>query len=429
MVLDSPPLVGRAMQTGGVRAAAQPGDLLTLFDPAVRADPYPLYTRVREASPMTAGGGQVTVVAGYDDCLAVLRDPRALSDRRQSALLRRAMTVPDSVPAGMRWAVETPSFLFLDPPDHTRLRRLVAQAFTARRVEQLRPTIERLTADLLEAAGSEMDVVDELAYPLPLTVIADLLGVPREDMPRLREWSAVLTRALDPYIALTGQPAEGLERRMAVLIEFREYFQRLVERRRREPGDDLVSALTAVQDGGDRLSSQELLSTCVLLLVAGHETTVNLIANGVLALLRNPAQFAMLAADPGLAPGVVEEVLRYDPPVQLLMRIAGEDLTVGGTTVPSGSMVLLLLAAANRDPAVNPEPDRFDIARAQLRHLAFGFGIHFCLGAPLARLEAQVAFAAFARRFPRAQAASTEMRYRDNVTLRGLTRLPVLTRG
>ena len=248
---------------------------------------------------MMVGGGQVAVVAGYDDCLAVLRHPRALSDRRRSAVFRRAAAMADSVPTGMRWAVETPSFLFLDPPDHTRLRRLVAQAFTARRVEQLRPTIEGLTADLLDAAGSEMDVVGELAYPLPLTVIADLLGVPREDTPRLREWSAVLTRALDPYIALTGQPAEGLERRMAALTEFREYFQRLVELRRRDPGDDLVSALTAAEDGGDRLSSEELLSTCVLLLVAGHETTVNLIANGVLALLRHPGQFAMLAANLG----------------------------------------------------------------------------------------------------------------------------------
>jgi cytochrome P450 len=418
------------MQTGGMTTSAQPVDLLALFDPAVRADPYPLYARAREASPMLVAGGQVAVVAGYDDCLAVLRHPQALSDRRRSAAFaQRAAAMADGVPEGMQWAVETPSFLFLDPPDHTRLRRLVAQAFTARRVEQLRPTIERLTADLLDAAGSEMNVIDELAYPLPLTVIADLLGVPREDTPRLRGWSAVLTRALDPSVPLTGQPAEGLERRMTVLTEFREYFQRLVEQRRRDPGDDLVSALTAVEDGGDRLSSEELLSTCVLLLVAGHETTVNLIANGVLALLRHPDQLTMLAADPGLAPGTVEEALRYDPPVQLMMRVAGEDLTVGGTTVPSGSIVLLLLAAASRDPAANEEPDRFDIGRTQPRHLAFGFGAHFCLGAPLARLEAQVALAAFARRFPQARVASSELQYRDNVTLRGLTELPILTDG
>lgn len=339
----------------GVTTSAEPADLLTLFDPAVRADPYPLYARLREASPITVAGGLVGVFGRFADCETVLEHPAARSDRRRSTLF--AQQPP-------RWAQETPSFLFLDPPDHTRLR----------------------------------------------------------------EWSAVLTRALDPSFALSGRAAEGLDARMAVVEEFSAYFRALTERLRRHPGDDLLSALTAVQDGGDRLTTEELLSTCVLL-VAGHETTVNLIANGVLALLRHPAQRAMLAADPAPAPAAVEEVLRYDPPVQLTARIAGEDMTIGGLPLAEGSLALLLLAAAGRDPAVTAEPERFDITREQPRHLAFGHGIHFCLGAPLARSEAQIALAAFARRFPSAALATGDLRYRDNVTLRGLAELPVLLAG
>ncbi len=411
-------------QTGPMAATAPTPDLLTLFDPAVRADPYPLYARVREAGPMPVADGLVTVFARYEDCEAVLRSPEARSDRRNSVLFAQATA---SAQGAVPWVEQTPPFLFLDPPDHTRLRRLVSKAFTARRVEQLRPGVERLVAGLLDDAGDELEVVEGLAYPLPLTVIADLLGVPREDTPRLRDWSVVLTRALDPSLALTGQPAEGVAQRVSAMNEFREYFSDLTDRRRRDPQDDLLSGLVAAEDGGDRLSLEELLTTCVLLLVAGHETTVNLIANGVLALLRHPDQLALLAADPALAPGVVEEVLRYDPPVQLTARVAGTGLAVSGVELQPGTLALLLLAAAGRDPAVNPEPDRFDVRRPSPRHLAFGHGIHFCLGAPLARLEAQIALAGFARRFPEATLAGEALRYRDAVTLRGLAELRVRT--
>lgn len=414
------------IHTGRMAAPAPTPDLLSLFDPAVRAQPYPLYERVREAGPVQVADGLVTVFARYADCEAVLRHPEARSDRRHSALFARATASGDGA---VPWVEETPPFLFLDPPDHTRLRRLVSQAFTARRVERLRPSVERLVADLLDGVGEELEVVEGLAYPLPLAVIADLLGVPREDTSRLREWSIVLTRALDPSIALTGRPPEGMAQRVAAMNEFREYFSALTEQRRREPRDDLLSAMVAAEDGGDRLSVEELLTTCVLLLVAGHETTVNLIANGVLALVRHPDQLALLARDPELAPAVVEEVLRYDPPVQLTARVAGSGLTVAGVDLPPGTLALLLLAAAGRDPAVNPDPDRFDIRRAAPRHLAFGHGIHFCLGAPLARLEAQIALAEFARRFPSARPADERLRYRDAVTLRGLAELPLRTAG
>ena len=405
-------------------APAPTPDLLTLFDPAVRAEPYPLYQRVREAGPLQVADGLVTVFSRYEDCEAVLRHPDARSDRRDSALFAQASSAGEGA---VPWVEATPPFLFLDPPDHTRLRRLVSKAFTARRVEQLRPSVERLVTDLLDAAGDDFEVVEGLAYPLPLAVIADLLGVPREDTSRLREWSVVLTRALDPSLALTGRPPEGLEQRVAAMEEFREYFSALTERRRAEPRDDLLSAMVAAEDGGDRLSVEELLTTCVLLLVAGHETTVNLIANGVLALIRHPEQLALLADDASLAPAVVEEVLRYDPPVQLTARVAGDELAVAGAQLPPGSLALLLLAAAGRDPAANPDPDRFDVRRPSPRHLAFGHGIHFCLGAPLARLEAQIALREFARRFPGARLADEELRYRDAVTLRGLAELRVRT--
>jgi cytochrome P450 len=413
------------IHTGPVAAPTSPPDLLSLFDPSVRADPYPLYEQVRAVSPLPVAEGLVTVFARFDDCEAVLRHPEARSDRRRSTVFARAASSPGGVP----WVEETPPFLFLDPPDHTRLRRLVSQGFTARRVERLRPAIQQLVGELLDAAGEQPEIVEDLAYPLPLTVIADLLGVPREDTPRLREWSVVLTRALDPSIALTGRPPEGLEQRVAVMEEFRAYFTELTDRRRREPRDDLLSALVAAEDQGDRLSIEELLTTCVLLLVAGHETTVNLIANGVLALVRNPEQLALLAADAALAPGTVEEVLRFDPPVQLTARVAGEDLAVGEVRLEPGSLALLLLAAAGRDPEANPDPDRFDIRRPSPRHVSFGHGIHFCLGAPLARLEAQVALAEFARRFPRARLVDEQVRYRDTITLRGLAELRVRASG
>jgi unspecific monooxygenase len=320
------------------------------------------------------------------------------------------------------------SFLTMDPPDHTRLRRLVSKAFTARLIERLRPRAEELVAELLDAvpAGVTADLLGALAYPLPVILISELLGVPPEDRDLFKGWSDALARGLDPDFLL---PADDLAQRDAARAQFADYFRELAARRRAEPRDDLLSALVAVSDGGSALSEEELLATCVLLLVAGHETTVNLIGNGALALLRHPGQLAWFREHPEESAAAVEELLRYDPPVQLTLRAALEERQVAGTTLAKGEMVLLITGAANRDPAVFPAPDRLDLTRyagagraETPRHLAFGHGIHFCLGAPLARLEGQIALR---RLFEReVTLADVPVSYRDNLALRGLSALP-----
>jgi cytochrome P450 len=319
-------------------------------------------------------------------------------------------------------------FLFLDPPDHTRLRGLVSTAFTPRVIERLRPRIDQLVAELLEEAADRgrLEVVADLAYPLPVVIISELLGVPPEDQSRFRGWSKVMAAALDPELLV---PPDVLQRRATVVSEFSEYFQGLIAERRRQPADDLLSALVVVEDQGDRLSEEELLATLILLLVAGHETTVNLIGNGVLALLRHPDQLARLRSDPGLIKNTVEEVLRWDPAVQLDGRTALSDITVGDVTVPAGGQALLLIAAANRDENHIADGEKFDITRPDIRHLSFALGAHYCLGAPLARAEAQAAISGVLRHFPaiRLPADNSGLRYRDTLVLRGLEALPVET--
>jgi cytochrome P450 len=378
------------------------------FDPAIREDPYPAYHRLRELRPVLHDETTGTwILSRHRDVAWFLRDDRFSSDRRKGPSFEPP---PDPYPM-------LPSMLFVDPPEHTRLRGLVSRAFTPRMVDQLRGRVEEVTAFLLDQAEAAraFDLVELFAYPLPVVVIAELLGVPPEDRLRFQEWSMRLIRGLDPVT----DPAV-----MHDLFLAREalhaYLREIVERRRTERRDDLISGLLAL----DELSEPELLVMCQLLLVAGHETTVNLLGNGVLTLLENPDQVERLLAEPDLARPAVEELLRYTSPVQFTGRLALADVEIDGFTVRAGERVMGLVGAANRDPSVFPDPDRLDLGRDPNPHLSFGRGIHFCLGAPLARLEAQVALPALFGRFPGLRLAGRP-ELRDMVVLRGLSRLPV----
>ncbi|MBV9933717.1 MAG: cytochrome P450 [Actinobacteria bacterium] len=392
------------------------------FDPDFRADPYPTYRRLREEDPIHTSILGPKVLTQYELCSSILRDYRTGSDETKSNAYAD-WVAQGNEPLVRAEDASTP-FLFLDPPDHTRLRGLVSKAFTPKVVEGLRPRAQQLTDDLIDAAAArgQMDVIGDFAYLLPVTIISEMLGVPVEDHETFKGWSRELARALDPEFVL---PPEVIEARQRASDEFMEYFRRLIAQRRSDPRDDLLSALVAVEEQGDTLTEAELLSTLILLLIAGHETTVNLIGNGVLALLRNRAQFEKLAADPTLAKSATEEVLRYDAPVQMTMRVAHDELRFGDFAMGKGEAAILLVAAANRDPAMFDDPETFDITRDDSRHLAFSSGIHFCLGASLARLEGQVALATLARRLPTMELAVDRPEYKENIVLRGLAALPV----
>jgi cytochrome P450 len=397
-------------------------ELARLRDPAVLPDPYPVLARLREASPFAEAGGALVVVGRHRDCSAVLRDPRASSARGTSLL---------SPPGGPR----ARSFLSMDPPDHARLRGLVSKAFTPRVVAALAPRVREVAGELLTEAAcgqagaggrSEIEVVSQLAYPLPVRIISELLGVPPEDRSRFAGWSASLAHSLQPRFGAADDTAPAAQQ---ARLEFGGYFGDLIAARRARPAHDLLSELIRAEDDGQRLTEDELIGTCVLLLVAGHETTVGLISNTILALLRHPGQLAEVRADPALAAGAVEETLRYDAPVQLTSRVARGGLRVGEVSAPDGAVVLLLLAAAGRDPRVYAEPDRFDLHRGASSHLAFAAGPHFCLGAPLARLEATIAVQEFAARLTAPELDEASLSYKPNFNLRGPQRLVVGFRG
>ncbi|MEU4251754.1 cytochrome P450 [Amycolatopsis sp. NPDC026612] len=398
-------------------SSVDPQEFFALFAAERRPDPYPHYRRWRESRPVAVLGERMFVISGLAEATQVLRDPAF--GHPEPEYLDPADRLPDQ-PVDESGRVVR-AFLSLNPPDHTRLRRLVAKAFTPRMVEQLAPRIEELAAELIERAGDEFDVMTALAKPLPVEVIAELLGVPLDDREQFAAWSHAMARALDPQFL---QSPETVEPAVRARQSFVGYFRELAEQRRREPGEDLLSALVAVSDAGDVLSEGELLVTLTLLLIAGHETTTNLIGNGVLALVRHPHGLKPLGSDGENAARVVEEVLRYDSPAQLTARTALGDTALGALEVPAGSQVIILIGAANRDPATGPAPESFDPAREPGRHLAFGQGIHFCLGAPLARLEARIAFRELARRRPGLALAGTP-EWNPTTTLRGLSTLPV----
>ncbi|MFF2555411.1 cytochrome P450 [Nocardia sp. NPDC058058] len=403
------------------------GFFAQLLDPAQRVDPYPLYARIREQGPVRLGDLPVAVLSTHRDCATILRHKSAVVERHHASIPLGPTPVHDLAGPSADELSGTASMLFRDAPDHTRLRRLVAKAFTPAVVRGLEPRITEIADAALDRATERgnIDLVEDLAYPLPITVICELLGVPLEDEPRLRRWSMLLARALDPVSATgTGRPDPA--DMVTANNELHDYFEQLVRVRRTCPGDDLLSALIVAEESGDALTRDEVISTCALLLIAGHETTVNLIANTALTLLRpgHRHHLSILRTAPAFSASVIEESLRYDPPVQLVPRIAREPIELPGIDIAAGDLVVLLLAAANRDPAVFADPDRFDPARDN-RHLAFGLGQHFCLGAPLARLEASVALTRFAHRVHDPHLACDPPPYREHVTLRGPAKLPV----
>lgn len=389
---------------------------LDIFDPAVKADPYPVYEALRAQGPVTWSPRLgAWLVLGYDAACAVLGDVQSFTNRRRE-------TRPRGDTAGDARAFSSPTMLNEEPPDHTRLRGLAARAFTPRSVALLEPRIRAITEELLAPfpCGSAFDVVDALAYPLPVIVIAEMLGIPPGDRDFFK-------RCSDNVVSLneTSTP-EDVARVQASSRELREYLSGVIDERRTAPRDDLISRFLDAATEHPWFDDGALLDMCVLLLIAGNETTTNLISAAVLALARFPDQRRKLVEQPALMPAAVEEFLRFDGPVQLDPRIAARDATLDNATIPAGSVVHVVLTAANRDPAQFADPTSLDLTRATNPHIAFGRGIHFCLGAPLARLEARIALEALVRRFPHYElVASGPLEYGPSFILRGLRRLPI----
>ena len=391
------------------------------FAPEMLEDPYPTYHRLRATHPvLRIPRLDAWIVTSYEAVNQALRNPQLSSDRFPRARKRLASRGLDAlIDDRMR------SMIHMDAPDHTRLRSLVNKAFTPKAVNSMEEHIQHLVDGLLDAVQAEgrMEVISDLAYPLPVMVIAKMLGVPPEDRDRFKQWSDDMSTLLggDPG----ALPEEVLRRAIASREELVDYFRAVAARRREQPGNDLLSALLQAEEEGGRLTEDELYSTVVLLLAAGNETTTNLIGNGLLALLRHPDQLRRVWSDPTLVPATVEEMLRYDSPVQLTTRLAKVDMEIHGTKISQGEWLYLVMGAANRDPAQFPEPDRFDVSRSDNKHVAFGAGAHFCLGAPLARLEAQVTLRSLRRRCPNLRLGPENAVFRNNFNLRGLKALSV----
>jgi cytochrome P450 len=387
------------------------------FDPEYRANPYPSYRALRDGPPKQLNLFlPVTLIARYADVIAVLREYETFSSERPE-VPGRELTDP------FRGA---PTIETADPPVHSRLRRLAAKAFTPSRIRGMEPRIRAIAAELLShtPSGSGFEAITDFADPLPVRVIAEMLGVPDERQTQFKRWSDAIIASI---AVLPGSPPPpgSIEASDAL----REFFTEEIYRRRRAPGDDLISVLVGALDDREALNAEELLAFVILLMIAGNETTTNLIGNGLLALGRNPDQLARLRREPQLMASAVEEMIRYDSPVHSTVRVARRDTNIGGTDVAARSIVMVLLSAANRDPLQFSEPDRFDIARQPNAHVGFGEGIHFCIGAPLSRLEASIAFEMVLERFPSLRLSSPEpaLTYKGALSMRGVSSLPMLT--
>ncbi|MER5600608.1 cytochrome P450 [Streptomyces sp. NPDC002265] len=388
-----------------------------LLTPEARRDPYPFYARMRREDPVHRSAQGIWYLTRYADVEAALGDLRLSNDRDR--MTRAYSALGGDLKAFSRLTDRLGRVMSnTDPPDHGRLRRLANRAFTARRVEALRDGIQRIVDQLIDRAvqaGPSMDLLETVASPLPMSVVCELFGIPAEDIPQVKSW-----------FHRFGRLSEDIDKSETAIEQYEEYLARLVRQRRADPGDDLISALVATQAQDDRLTDSELLATCFVLITAGDETTTHLVGNGMLALLRHPDQLARLREDPALVRIAVDELARYDTPTQAIVRVAAEDVAIGGRTLREGELAYLFLAATNRDPERFEEPDRLDLTRPGNRNLSFGNGPHFCLGGPLAKLQAEVAVGTLIRRLPHLRLADgAVLDWRPNPLQRRLTALPL----
>lgn len=396
--------------------------IFNLMDPEIIADPYPFYDRLREYGPIYWDDYlKGWVCTGYEEVQTALRSPQVSNHRVVTLEELDTLGLSDLAPL---YYPLLHQLIFIDPPKHTRLRSLMGKVFTPRKVEQMKDYLQKLVDRLLFDVypQGEVDIIGQIAFPLPLRVISELLGVPVEDHQQLKKWSDDYASMLGSFQYIPDNPEEVLQS----LYEMTEYFKDIIHKYREHPQNNLLSELVVALDEGDQLDNEELVANCIFLLAAAHETTTNLIGNGMLSLLRHPDQLELLQQNRSLLGSAIEEMLRYESPAQYISRKAGEDFVIGKTSIKKGQPLLLVLGAANRDPQRFENPTRFDIQRKDNRHVAFGYGAHFCFGAPLARAEAHIAFTALLDRLSHPQLKSDEVVWRANINLRGLAALPVI---
>jgi pimeloyl-[acyl-carrier protein] synthase len=387
------------------------------FLPDFYLNPYPIYHQLQAEDPVHLSSMGAWIVTGYADVAKALRDPRLSSKPSEISSYSRHQEGNSLVASFI-----SDILFFRDPPDHSRLRRLIGKVFNTRVVEEMRPRIQEITNQLIQRieTKNDFDIITDFAKPLPVKVISEILGIPPEDHDLLKQWSHWLGYIFDPMKA-----SDVSQQMNQSIVEFREYLTQLIAKRRQKPESDLISALIQTRDEQDQLSEEELLVTGMLLFASGEETTVNLIGNGVLSLLRHPAQLEKLRQNPALIPSAVEEFLRYESPLQISGRTAIENIEIGGKLIKKGPPVFLILGAANRDPARFPNPDQLDITRTDNNHFAFGDGIHYCMGAALARNQGQIAINTLVQKLPNLRLQNNHLEWRENIFLRGLKSLPV----